>query len=156
RRNAPCAGCYRSHRLRPSHPAERWQPHGKRNRHRRAWRIRGQAMGLHGGATAAANHRRWRTHSAYRHTRTHGAAMKSLLRGVLQIAVGLGFCGNLSLTYATDGFANAPAPEPKTHIAEAYGKLPLHFEPNAGQLPEAVKFSARGRGYQLFLTGTET
>src|SRR5580765_3911661 len=82
--------------------------------------------------------------------------MRSNLRSSLLVAVGLGFYGNLSLTYATDGFASAPVPEPKAHIAEAYGKLPLHFEPNGGQLPEAVKFSARGRGYQLFLTGTET
>ena len=33
-----------------------------------------------------------------------------------------------------------------------YGKLPLSFEPNAGQLDPAVKFLARGPGYGIYLT----
>lgn len=40
-------------------------------------------------------------------------------------------------------------------IAENYGKLPLHFEPNLGQTDEQVKFTARGKGYSLFLTENE-
>ena len=36
-------------------------------------------------------------------------------------------------------------------IAENYGKLPLHFEPNRGQTDESVKFFARGKGYGIFL-----
>ena len=43
----------------------------------------------------------------------------------------------------------------KQKIAEEYGKLPLHFEPNLGQTDEQVKFMARGAGYALFLTATE-
>ncbi|HLM02774.1 MAG TPA: SBBP repeat-containing protein, partial [Pyrinomonadaceae bacterium] len=43
----------------------------------------------------------------------------------------------------------------KQKILDAYGKLPLHFEPNLGQTDERVKFLARGHGYSLFLTGTE-
>jgi uncharacterized protein (TIGR03437 family) len=38
----------------------------------------------------------------------------------------------------------------------AYGKLPLSFEPNRGQADPEVRFLARGNGYTLFLTATET
>ena len=37
----------------------------------------------------------------------------------------------------------------------AYGKLPLTFELNQGQADQQVKFLSRGKGYNLFLTGTE-
>ncbi|MBP9663007.1 MAG: SBBP repeat-containing protein [Pyrinomonadaceae bacterium] len=37
----------------------------------------------------------------------------------------------------------------------AYGRLPLHFEPNVGQTDERVKFVSRGNGYSMFLTGSE-
>ncbi len=40
-------------------------------------------------------------------------------------------------------------------LAEAYGDLPLGFEPNQGQSDQAVKFLARGAGYTLWLTSTE-
>ncbi|HEX9961219.1 MAG TPA: SBBP repeat-containing protein, partial [Pyrinomonadaceae bacterium] len=43
----------------------------------------------------------------------------------------------------------------KEKIVDAYGKLPLHFEPNLGQTDERVKFLARGQGYALFLTEKE-
>jgi hypothetical protein len=36
-----------------------------------------------------------------------------------------------------------------------YGKLPLQFEPNAGQADPRVKFLARGPGFSLALTATE-
>src|ERR1700722_12215580 len=35
---------------------------------------------------------------------------------------------------------------------EAYGKLPLTFEENAGQTDARVRFLARGAGYTVFLT----
>jgi uncharacterized protein (TIGR03437 family) len=40
-------------------------------------------------------------------------------------------------------------------IIESYGKLPLSFEANQGQTDARVKFFARGRGYDLYLTATE-
>ena len=41
----------------------------------------------------------------------------------------------------------------KEKVLESYGQLPLHFEPNNGQInSEQVKFSSRGQGYQMFLT----
>ncbi|HEY3128664.1 MAG TPA: HYR domain-containing protein [Acidobacteriota bacterium] len=43
----------------------------------------------------------------------------------------------------------------KPQLAQAYGKIPLHFEANCGQADLQVKFLARGRGYGLFLTATE-
>jgi Beta-propeller repeat len=51
----------------------------------------------------------------------------------------------------------APAPNPtqQSKVREAYGKLPLSFERNRGQVDPSVKFLSRGRGYTLFLTGDE-
>ena len=42
----------------------------------------------------------------------------------------------------------------KARIFENFGKLPIPFEPNAGQAPADVKFLSRGRGYALYLTQT--
>ena len=50
--------------------------------------------------------------------------------------------------------SSAPAME-KLSAAENYGKLPLSFEANLGQSPDAVKFLSRSKGYTLFLTPTE-
>ena len=41
------------------------------------------------------------------------------------------------------------------NIESAFAKLPLAFEENQGQADPAVKFLARGSGYQLFLTAQE-
>src|SRR5437867_2121639 len=38
---------------------------------------------------------------------------------------------------------------------EAYGNVPLSFEPNRGQTKHQVKFLSRGSGYTLFLTSNE-
>ena len=43
----------------------------------------------------------------------------------------------------------------KTRIAEGFGKLPLSFEINKGQVNRSVKFLSHGSGYDLFLTSTE-
>ena len=43
----------------------------------------------------------------------------------------------------------------RARLAESYGKLPLHFEANNGQLDPQVKFLCRGIGYNFFLTRTE-
>ncbi|HEY3028278.1 MAG TPA: SBBP repeat-containing protein [Pyrinomonadaceae bacterium] len=45
--------------------------------------------------------------------------------------------------------------ETRMRVSEAYGKMPLSFEPNRGQTDKAVKFLSRGPGYTLFLTSTE-
>lgn len=43
----------------------------------------------------------------------------------------------------------------KRLVSQAYGKLPLSFEANRGQVNDRVKFLSRGNGYSLFLTSTE-
>jgi hypothetical protein len=43
----------------------------------------------------------------------------------------------------------------KARVREAYGKLPLRFEVNAGQTDSQVKFLSQGNGYTLFLTPAE-
>jgi Bacterial Ig-like domain (group 3)/Beta-propeller repeat len=40
----------------------------------------------------------------------------------------------------------------KAQLAENYGRLPLSFEANRGQVTESVRFLARGQGYALYLT----
>ncbi len=62
----------------------------------------------------------------------------------------------------TSAFANTPASESqvdsetKIKISENYGKTPLSFEINEGQVDDQVKFLSRGQGYNLFLTPTES
>jgi Beta-propeller repeat len=43
----------------------------------------------------------------------------------------------------------------RTRVHEAYGKLPLRFEANAGQTAPQVEFLSRGSGYSLYLTQAE-
>ncbi len=44
---------------------------------------------------------------------------------------------------------------PKPDVADRYGRLEMSFEKNQGQTDRQVKFLARGRGYDLFLTTGE-
>jgi photosystem II stability/assembly factor-like uncharacterized protein len=46
-------------------------------------------------------------------------------------------------------------PEKQTRFLEAYGKLPLSFEPNQAKADPDVKFISRGAGYSLSLTATD-
>ncbi len=43
----------------------------------------------------------------------------------------------------------------KRHVVQEYGRLPLEFETNRGQVDQDVKFLSRGDGYSLFLTSNE-
>lgn len=45
-----------------------------------------------------------------------------------------------------------PGAETRACVAEAYGRIPLHFEPNRGQAPVEAKFISRGGGHSLYLT----
>ena len=51
--------------------------------------------------------------------------------------------------------ARAADPAQKSRVSGAYGKLPIGFEANMGQTDARVRFSGRGRGYRVFLTGDE-
>ncbi|MDQ3010038.1 MAG: hypothetical protein M3X11_04970, partial [Acidobacteriota bacterium] len=44
---------------------------------------------------------------------------------------------------------------PQENMKQAYERLPMSFEANQGQADTAVKFIARGHGYQVFLTADE-
>src|SRR5208282_5187128 len=51
-----------------------------------------------------------------------------------------------------------PRPEPSgasPRLVGQYGQLPMAFEANQGQSDPRVRFLARGRGYELFLTADE-
>jgi hypothetical protein len=53
-----------------------------------------------------------------------------------------------------DGAAGVAASTARA--TEAYGTLPMAFEPNVGQSDERVNFLARGSGYTIFLTSDES
>ena len=80
-------------------------------------------------------------------------AITLVLVGAFQLIPGLNTTGPhnpLPLAESSD----VPK-ETEQRIVQAYGKLPLHFEPNQGQIAEEAKFMARGNGYTLFLTANE-
>lgn len=51
--------------------------------------------------------------------------------------------------------SNATRKTPVLSISDTYGKLPLSFEENLGQVDAEVDFLSRGQGYTLFLRPTE-
>jgi len=58
------------------------------------------------------------------------------------------------------GFSTQPGLQPaspavRAGIAANYGKLPISFEANRGQIETQVKFLASGSGYGIYLTGQE-
>src|SRR5205823_5332928 len=71
-------------------------------------------------------------------------------------------CVMLSFTIVPSAGANPvpnvgkPSAAPSDdHLTQSYGKLPLSFEPNLGQMDSTVKFIAHGAGSDLFLTSNE-
>ncbi len=70
----------------------------------------------------------------------------------------LAFSTTLALLILLLPLTFRPAPPPiqaQAALSENYGKLPLHFEANQGQVAAPVKFLARGQGYALALMATE-
>src|SRR6266481_335719 len=55
----------------------------------------------------------------------------------------------------TSGASNLDRPKQDSQWREAYGKLPLSFEENAGQTAQQVRYVSHGAGYELFLTPRE-
>ncbi|HMY75602.1 MAG TPA: SBBP repeat-containing protein, partial [Blastocatellia bacterium] len=51
--------------------------------------------------------------------------------------------------------ADTGANEARSRLAQTFGRLPLSFETNAGQVHSAAKFIARGPGYHLALADNE-
>src|SRR5688572_6281454 len=50
---------------------------------------------------------------------------------------------------------STPDANGRERIHSAYGKLPVSFEANRGQMDDRVKFVSRSGGYTMFLTSTE-
>jgi hypothetical protein len=63
-----------------------------------------------------------------------------------------GRTGDMTDLPSTSGASPAKT---QARVNESYGKLPLNFEANQGQLDRRVKFRARGNCYNLLLTSTE-
>jgi len=63
-----------------------------------------------------------------------------------------GVCALLLASALVLGAGGAPT---HSQMLNSYGKLPLSFEANHGQIDNQVKFVARGAGYTLFLMPTE-
>ena len=80
--------------------------------------------------------------------------MPHLRHWILWLIFSIGLVGFFPLAQATDR-PTAEDATARAQVNSAYGRLPMHFEPNQGQTAEAVKYLARGRGYALFLTDTE-
>jgi hypothetical protein len=91
---------------------------------------------------------------------------KALLPSRWMIAVCVVFLagiGTIGLGYHTvlvRDAADVPAmssrvSQPSSAPVPVFGGMPLIFEPNVGQTDPQVKFMARGKGYGIFLTGTE-
>jgi hypothetical protein len=59
----------------------------------------------------------------------------------------------IAQSQSAPALAPAGTPAAQARILEAYGKLPLSFEQNAGQSDARVRFLARGERYTVFLTG---
>jgi hypothetical protein len=82
------------------------------------------------------------------------------LFAVLLLGVGVIALGGRSGTPrpAIHGIGRPPgrASGSRAVLLGAYGKVPLSFEANRGQADPEVRFLARGSGYTLFLTATET
>jgi hypothetical protein len=61
----------------------------------------------------------------------------------------------LAIAVASSSLAAPPPTATPQALAEAYAKLPLSFEANAGQVSPKVDFLCRGAGMTLFLSGGE-
>lgn len=88
-----------------------------------------------------------------------GVEMSGLGPLVLPELVGLSLPVKPNGAEATKAPLNpvAPTPDPaiRAKVQSNLGRQPLYFEPNLGQFDPEVKFLARGRGYNLFLTESE-
>src|SRR5687767_3493742 len=85
----------------------------------------------------------------------HGRTlMRTVASASLCAVIAAGLAGS-SLLQARVPSALQTQTQPQTSFLESYGRVPLHFERNQGQVDPSVRFLARGNGYSLFLTPTE-
>jgi len=75
---------------------------------------------------------------------------------VFRLTVGLIIFASLQAMAASRASKTAEAPTANSaRLVQSYGKLPLSFEANRGQVDSALRFLSRGAGYGLYLTGQE-
>lgn len=86
-----------------------------------------------------------------------------MLHVAVRTAAALGLLGAFAAAHGVpiSRTGNGDAPEAasaakKAKALEAYSRIPMHFEANAGQFQGAVRFATRGSGYRLHMTGKET
>ena len=72
---------------------------------------------------------------------------------ILVVALATG--ADLLAEAAFPGAKRPPSVPTKEHALAAYGKLPLAFTANAGQIDPRVRYSAQGGGLSVFLTREE-
>jgi hypothetical protein len=83
-----------------------------------------------------------------------GFVLAGFLRAQFAFAAGAAAKGKLSVT-SRGNDSGSETQNRQAEMRQAYGRLPMNFEVNQGQASPEVKFLARGRGYQVFLTETE-
>ncbi len=76
-------------------------------------------------------------------------------------AIAIGMSSNSETTFRELPTPRKVKARPETlpvasgRMGQSFQRVPIHFEAYAGQADEQVKFVSRGRGYSMFLTGTE-
>jgi len=78
-----------------------------------------------------------------------------LLLGCGVAAQALAVSADTAVRPAEAPHSTVPASMETVRLEETYGRRPLSFEANQGQVNSQVQFLTRGAGYQLFLTPTE-
>jgi hypothetical protein len=77
--------------------------------------------------------------------------MSALNKGLRPFLIWCAVAALVVSFYGGPGLAAGSPPE-LTRLQETYGRLPLHFIENRGQMDSQVKFCAQGHGYALFFT----
>src|SRR5262245_23795843 len=94
-------------------------------------------------------------HSHVNHSPLHGDSAKTIcfiIFVVLLFAVVLPpYSSEASLVSSNTTRSTLPVSDP-LKPRDAFGRLPLSFELNQGQIDSQVRFLARGQGYDLLLT----
>lgn len=85
------------------------------------------------------------------------ALLKALgIAAALALTFDCGMAGEHGVSTSGSGlFAAGAGDSEAVAVTAGYGKVPLAFERNQGQVNERVKFLARTQSYQVFLAGTE-
>jgi len=78
-----------------------------------------------------------------------------ILSTIIAVIVGLGFALSIENSPDITTSTYSETIEPKIQVDNEFGKIPLAFETNQGQVDESVKFLTRGSGYTMFLTPQE-